>query len=143
MKKKTETPEEERDRKLRELEGKNISHYSVMLAAYIGARIDANKAIFAFSSAGIGILVAVAEKVRKVSTCTQTMYLISLVAFLAAVISTLFVHVANAKAIESYITQDDEKSKEFKLKTWIYFNYIAFAVAVCFLVAASINYVVG
>ena len=57
-----------------------------------------------------------------------------------AVISTLFVHVANAKAIESYITQDDEKSKEFKLKSWMYFNYIAFGVAVCFLVAALINY---
>jgi len=141
--KKPETPEEERDRKLRELEGKNISHYSVMLAAYIAARTDANKAIFAFSSAGIGVLVAIAEKMQKVSACTQTMYLISLVAFLLAVISTLFVHIANANAVESYITQNDEKSKGFKLKSWMYFNYIAFGMAVCFLVAALVNFIVS
>jgi Na+/proline symporter len=145
MRKKPETPEEERDRKLRELEGKNISHYSVMLAAYVSARVDANKAIFAFSSAGIGVLVAVwyGNKLKSVSACTQTMYLIALVAFLIAVITTLFVHVANANIIESYITQSDEKTKEFKLKSWMYVNYFAFGAAVCFTVATLISYVVS
>jgi len=44
-----ETPQQEQQRKLNELEGKNIAHYSVMLAAYIAARVDANKGVFAFS----------------------------------------------------------------------------------------------
>ena len=143
MMNKPETSEEERDRKLRELEGKNISHYSVMLAAYISARVDANKAIFAFSSVGIGVLVAVANKLKSVNACTQTMYLIALVAFLIAVITTLFVYVANANAIESYITQDEEKTKGVKLKSWMYVNYFAFGAAVCFTVAALISYVLS
>ena len=53
-----ETSEEREQRLLRELEGKNVAHYSVMLTAFINARVDANKAIFAFSSTGIGLLIA-------------------------------------------------------------------------------------
>jgi len=53
-----------------------------------------------------------------------------LVAFFVAACSTLFVHIRNAKVIESYIRNEgNEKSMDFKLNTWKYVNYISFAIA--------------
>jgi pyruvate/2-oxoacid:ferredoxin oxidoreductase alpha subunit len=124
-----EAKAEEQQRKLDELKGKNVAHYSVMLAAYINARVDANKAIIVFSSTGIGLLIAIVDKLRQQSICVQVVYIGALVAFFVAVCSTLLVHVHNAKAIESYIRNEgNEKSMDFKLKTWKYINYISFAV---------------
>jgi hypothetical protein len=124
-----ETEDQRQQRALKELEGKNIAHYSVMLAAYINARVDANKAIFVFSSTGIGFLIATANKPQTLATCTKAIYIGALVSFFIAVCSTLFVHVMNANAIESYIrSEGQEKSMDFKLSTWKYINYIAFAV---------------
>ena len=121
--------EPEEQRVLDELKGKNVAHYSVMLAAYINARVDANKAIFVFSSTGIGLLIAIANKLQQLSTVVKIMYIAALVAFFVAVCSTLLVHIRNAKAIESYIkNQGDDKSMDFKLNTWKYVNYISFAI---------------
>ena len=121
--------EPEEQRVLDELKGKNVAHYSVMLAAYINARVDANKAIFVFSSTGIGLLIAIANKLQQLSTGVKIMYIAALVAFFVAVCSTLLVHIRNAKAIESYIkNQGDDKSMDFKLNTWKYVNYISFAI---------------
>jgi len=57
-----ETEEQRQQRMLDELKGKNVAHYTVMLAVYINVRVDANKAIFVFSSSGIGLLIAIADK---------------------------------------------------------------------------------
>ena len=124
-----ETEEQRQQRVLDELKGKNVAHYSVMLAAYINARIDANKAIFVFSSTGIGLLIAIANKLQQLSTSVKIIYIGALVAFFVAVCSTLLVHRCNAKAIESYIrSEGNEKSMDFKLNTWKYVNYISFAI---------------
>lgn len=125
-----ESPEEARDRGLRELEGKNISHYSVILSAYITSRVDANKAIFTFASGAIGLLIAAFESPLS-GTCTQSaLYAISMLAFVSAVISTLFIHVSHTKAIEAYIRSENEKQRDFRLKTWVYVNYAAFGIGV-------------
>jgi hypothetical protein len=124
-----ETKEQQQQRVLDELKGKNVAHYSVMLAAYISARVDANKAIFVFSSTGIGLLIAIVDKLQQLSICVKIVYIGALVAFFAAVCSTLLVHICTAKAIESYIRNEgSEKSMEFNLNTWKYINYISFAI---------------
>jgi hypothetical protein len=125
-----ETEDQRQQRVLDELKGKNVAHYSVMLAAYINAHVDANKAIFVFSSTGIGLLIAIANKLQSLCTCIKVIYIGALVAFFVAACSTLFVHIRNAKAIESYIRNEgNEKSMDFKLNTWKYVNYISFAIA--------------
>ena len=124
-----ETQEQQRDRTLEELKGKNVAHYSVMLAAYINARVDANKAIFAFSSTGIGLLIAIANKTQQLGTCVKIIYVGALLAFFVAACSTLLVFIRNAKAIESYIwSEGNEKAMDFKLNTWKYVNYVSFVV---------------
>jgi len=101
----------------------------MMLAAYINANVDANKAIFAFSSTGFGLLIAIVDKLQQLSICVKIVYIGALVAFFAAVCSTLLVHILNAKAIESYIRNGgSEKSMEFKLNTWKYINYVSFVI---------------
>lgn len=112
-----------------ELKGKNVAHYSVMLAAYINARVDANKAIFAFSSTGIGLLIAIASKQQQLSVCVKLVYVGALVAFFVAAFSTLLVFVGNAKAIESYIRNEGkEELMDFQLNTWKYINFFFFVV---------------
>ena len=124
-----ETEEQRQQRVLDELKGKNVAHYSVMLAAYINARVDANKAIFVFSSTGIGLLIAIAHKLQELSGGPKSIYIGALIAFFVAACSTLLVHILNAKAIESYIrSEGNEKSMDFKLNTWQYVNYISFAI---------------
>lgn len=123
-----ETEEHRQKPVLDELKGKNVAHYSVMLAAYINARVDANKAIFVFSSTGIGLLIAIANKLQQLGTSVKLIYVGALLAFFVAVCSTLLVHIRNAKAIESYIRNEgNEKSMDFNLNTWKYINYISFA----------------
>lgn len=95
----------------------------------MNARVDANKAIFTFSTAGIGLLIAIENKLQSAGTCVRLIYIGALVAFFVAVCATLFVHSSNAKAIESYIRgEGNEESKDFKLNTWKYVNYISFVI---------------
>src|SRR5262245_5539433 len=87
------------------------------------------KRFLCFSSSGIGLLIAIANKLQQLNTFAKIMYIGALVSFFVAVCSTLFVHSRNAKAIESYIkNQGDDKSMDFKLNTWKYVNYISFAI---------------
>ncbi len=134
----TETEEQRRERVLEELKGKNVAHYSVMLAAYINARIDANKAILAFSSAGIGFLIAISSKLQQLGFCAKTVYVGALIAFFFAACSTLVVYAKNANAIESYIRSEKEKENDFELKKWKYINYILFAAGLALLLVFAV-----
>lgn len=128
----TETEKERKDRILKELEGKNIAHYSVMLSSYISSRTEPNKAIFTFSIAAIGLLLASYEKLASSNCTISVLYSLSMAGFLVAVLSTLFIYVAHTKAIESYIRNESEKQRDFILKKWAYINYTAFGLGVTF-----------
>jgi hypothetical protein len=54
-----ESEEEERSRKLDELKGKNVAHYSVLLAAYIQTKMEHDKTLVTLSAAGIGLLLTI------------------------------------------------------------------------------------
>ena len=138
-----ESPSEGRDRRLKELEGKNIAYYSVMLTAYISSRTDASKAIFTFSLASIGLLLAAYEKPISSICKTNIIYSFSIVVFVIAVISTLFIHVSNTKAIESYLRSEKETQHDFQLKSWMYINYVAFGSGVLSSVLLGIIKVYG
>ncbi|KGJ89514.1 hypothetical protein [Colwellia psychrerythraea] len=121
---------EKRIRELKELEGKNIAHYSVMMSTFISSRIDANKAIFTFSSAGIGLLVTLISEPN--STISVVLFSSAILAFVIAVISTLFIYIAHTNAIESYIRNEGSHKRDLNLKEWVYVNYIAFSFGVVF-----------
>jgi hypothetical protein len=123
-----ETEEQRQQRLLDELKGKNVAHYSVMLAAYINARIDANRAILVLSSTGIGLLIAIANQLQPLGTCAKVAYVAALIAFFATACSTLWVYVSNAEAIESYVRgEGNSKPADFRLNAAKYVNYVFFA----------------
>lgn len=136
-----EQPDEERSRKLRELEGKNIEHYSVMLAAYVASRSEINKAIFSFSVSAVGLLFTLAEKVRDEHFCIVAIYLLSIILFVLASVSSLFIFAAHSKALESYITQSKEEERKYRLNLYAYINYYAFGLGVITSVLAISAYV--
>ncbi len=133
-----ETEEQRQQRVLDELKGKNVAHYSVMLAAYINAGVDANKAIFVFSSTGFGLLIVIVDKLQQLSICVKIGYIGALVAFFVAACSTLLVYILNVKLIESHIRSKGEESMEFKLKTWKYINYFSFVIGLVLLLVFAI-----
>jgi hypothetical protein len=131
-----ESEEQRQQRVLKELEGKNVAHYSVMLAAYISAVVDPNKAIFTLSSAGVGLLVALVDRLTNLTSFSKFLYCASLIFFSLTIISTLFVLGSNAKAIEGYIRDDSRVGS--KLKTWKYINYVLFAVSLTLMITLAI-----
>lgn len=134
-----ESNDQQEQRELEELKGKNIAHYSVMLGALINAQIESNKAIFTFSSAAIGLLVT-QSKTQEACGHTPMLYKLALIAFFVAACSTLFVFVSNANEIESRIRNEGkEKSAAIKLRTWKYINYISFGVGLLLTLAFAIK----
>jgi len=54
-----ENKDEERTRKLEELKGKNVAHYSVLLSAWIHTKMEHDKTLVTVSIGGIGYLISV------------------------------------------------------------------------------------
>ncbi len=127
-----ETDEERKVRLLKELEGKNIAHGSVMLSAYITSRLEVNKAIFTFSSAAIGLLVIVFKNPLSGTGIASGFYILTMILFVAAIVSTLLVYASNANLIESYIKGEREKKEKYrlKLKKMIDINYFTFGLGI-------------
>lgn len=84
-----ENEDERRTRKLRELEGKNVSHYSVLLSTVIQSELDGVKNIINLSSAGIGFLFAL-EKFGASSACVKLSMALKLVSFLGFIFAIVF-----------------------------------------------------
>ena len=54
-----ESSDEKEKRMLRELEGKNIAHYSTLLAAWIQTKMEIDKTLVTLSTAAIALLVTI------------------------------------------------------------------------------------
>ncbi len=129
---KPETEEENRVRRLKELEGKNINHYSVILSAYLNSGSEINKAILAISSAALGLLIAAYKDVSNITCYSKLIFTIAVVTFCLAIISTLFVFNLNQKYFEAVIREKSEDKVLKDLKSYRYFNYTMFGVGVFF-----------
>lgn len=99
-----ETPTEERERHLKELQGRNIAHYQVLLTAWIQTRLEHDKALIAFSSAGIGLLLTVAALQGIRSQLELVAVIVGLLAFVVCVLTALRLYKLNSDAIASELT---------------------------------------
>jgi len=100
---KPETPEENRDRILRELEGKNIQHYSVLLAAWIQTRMERDRALVALSAAAIGLLVTILTTTGVIRWWQLVLYGLAFFGFAVTIWSALSIYQRNSKKIENDI----------------------------------------
>lgn len=123
-----ELKDEEQKRKLRELEGKNVAHYSVLLSAFIQTKMDRDKMLVTLSSAGIGLLIAVLTAVGVTYMWEGVLYAVALLAFGTTIVSLIWVFDLNSKFIEEQLRGSDSETK-IKLRRLDRLSLICFTVA--------------
>lgn len=110
----SEADEEADQRALRELEGKNVAHYSVLLSAWIQTRMERDKTLVTLSAAAIGLLVTILTTVGARSTWEIPLYGVSVVSFLVTIWSALVVYQLNSEHIEHAIQGGSERDPRLK-----------------------------
>ena len=97
---KPETGEEQRERKLRELEGKNISFYSTMLQAWVDAANEFDRTLITLSSAAIGLLFAILTSAGVPDVRLLWFYLLAFIFFISTIGICLYILSENRKHFE-------------------------------------------
>ena len=98
-----EKPEEARHRALRELEGKNVQHYSVLLAAWIQTRMERDRTIVALSAAAIGLLVTLLTTTGVPRWWLLIPYGTAFIGFAVSIGAALAIYQRNSEKIENDI----------------------------------------
>jgi hypothetical protein len=109
-----ETKEEEEKRVLRELEGKNIAFYSVLLNAWIQTRMERDKTLVTLSAAAIGLLVTILNTVGIKSIWEILLFAISIMAFLITIWSSIKIYQLNSRHLEDSIRGSSEKDPQLE-----------------------------
>jgi len=104
-----ESKEEAEKRALRELEGKNIAHYSVLLSAWIETKMERDKTLVTLSAAAIGLLVTILTTVGVNNVWEIPLYAIAVCSFLITIWSSLVIYQLNSKHLEDAIRGSSEK----------------------------------
>jgi hypothetical protein len=140
----SESKEEAEKRHLRELEGKNISHYSVLLQAWIDTRMERDKTLVTLSAAGIGLLVTILTTVGVPYLWVTILYAFSFIGFLVTIWTSLQIYQRNSVHIENELRGKSEK--DHMLETFDRLSLKAFLTASIFaisigLVSASSHFI--
>ncbi len=103
-----ESDDDRQKRLLKELEGKNIAHYSVLLGAWIQTKMERDKTLVTLSSAAIGLLITVLTTVGVQSIYEIVLFIISIVAFIITIWSALVIYQLNSKHLEDALRGSSE-----------------------------------
>lgn len=104
-----ESTEEAEKRALRELEGKNIAHYSVLLGAWIQTKMERDKTLVTLSAAAIGLLVTILSTVGVKSIWEVPLFAVAVISFLVTIWSSLVIYQLNSQHLEDAISGSSEK----------------------------------
>ena len=91
---------------------KEIEYYANILQAWQNTRMELNKNILTLSSGAIGLLVTFINIFGVKTQCQIILYIISIGAFLIAIISSLIIFNNNAKYLEKIIQNPSYKSDQ-------------------------------
>ncbi len=103
-----ESEDDKQKRILKELEGKNIAHYSVLLEAWIQTKMERDKTLVTLSAAAIGLLITVLTTVGVQSIFEIVLFIISIVAFITTIWSALVIYQLNSKHLEDALKGSSE-----------------------------------
>jgi len=104
-----ESKEEAEKRVLRELEGKNIAHYSVLLGAWIQTKMERDKTLVTLSAAAIGLLVTILTTVGVKSIWEVPFFAVAVTSFLVTIWSSLVIYQLNSQHLEDAIRGSSQK----------------------------------
>jgi len=119
-----ESKDQTQQRESRELEGKNVAHYSVLLSAWIETKMQRDKTLVTLSAAAIGLLVTLLATVGVNSAWEILLFVIAVVCFLVTIGSSLAIYQLNSQHIEKAIRGSSKKDP--KLKKYDKCSIIAF-----------------
>ncbi|HFD32919.1 MAG TPA: hypothetical protein ENJ28_09480 [Gammaproteobacteria bacterium] len=105
----TESKEEAEKRALRELEGKNIAHYSILLGAWIQTKMERDKTLVTLSAAAIGLLVTILTTVGVNSIWEIPIFAVAVISFLTTIWSSLVIYQLNSQHLEDAIRGSSER----------------------------------
>ncbi|HDY65138.1 MAG TPA: hypothetical protein ENH84_02750 [Phycisphaerae bacterium] len=140
-------PESDTDcekRKLKELEGKNIAHYSVLLSSWIQTKMERDKTLVALSSGGIALLVTLLTTVGIIHWLIIILAILAFLCFGVCIWSSIKIYQLNSQHIENELKNQDssylnlEKYDKRSLKSFIFG-----VVFLCFvgITTASVKYI--
>lgn len=109
-----ETEEQRQERASRELEGKNIAHYSVLLSAWIQTKMERDKTLVTLSSGAIGLLITILTTVGAENYWMIFLFIISICAFITTIWSSLVIYQLNSKHLEDALRGSSETSTELE-----------------------------
>ena len=104
-----ESKEENEKRALRELEGKNIAHYSILLEAWIQTKMERDKTLVTLSAAAIGLLITILTTVGVKSIWEVPLFAVAVISFLVTIWSSLVIYQLNSQHLEDAIRGSSEK----------------------------------
>lgn len=90
-------------RALRELEGKNIAHYSILLSTWIETKMERDKTLVTLSAAAIGLLVTILTTVGVKSLWEIPLFAFAVTSFLATIWSSITIYQLNSEHLENTI----------------------------------------
>lgn len=109
-----ESTEEAEKRVLRELEGKNIAHYSVLLGAWIQTKMERDKTLVKLSAAAIGLLVTILTTVGVESIWEIPFFVIAVASFTVTIWSSLVIYQLNSQHLEDAIKGSSGKDPKLE-----------------------------
>ncbi|OOZ44258.1 hypothetical protein [Solemya velum gill symbiont] len=134
-----ENDKERRERKLRELEGKNVAHYSVMLSAWIESRMARDKALMTLSAAGVGLIVTILTTVGIKSWIDLALVALSLLGFGSCIWAALRIYQLNTEHIEELIGETQGSEKRVVLEKFDKMSERSFYAGAIFIVLFGIS----
>lgn len=139
-----ETPAETKQREIREFEGKNVAHYSVLLQAWVETRMERDRTLVTLSGVGIGLLVTILTAVGVDHWWELLLYAGAVAGFLITIWSSLIIYQLNSQHIEQAIhgsSQRDPRLEKFD-KTSLRAFVIGAAFSVTVGLASAINHLI-
>ena len=105
-----ETDDQREKRLLRELEGKNVAFYSVMLQSWLDTRMEKDWTLVTLSAAGIGLLITILTTVGVKHYWELSLYLGAAAGFGFSIWTNLEIFEINASHIEKIIRGTESSS---------------------------------
>lgn len=94
------------------INNKNVEFYSHLVNGWITTRMEKDKAILTLSTAGLGVLVAFFNNIVYSDITSLLLYGLSLIFFIVAIISGVWILSENADYCEAIIKEEEAKNEK-------------------------------
>ena len=123
-----ESKEDREKRLLRELEGKNVTHYGAILSAWIRTKMERDKVLLTLSAGGVGLLVTIFSTVGVKYWWEILLYGIAVIFFVATITVCILIYDRNSKHLEDVLRE--KSTRDYVLERYDKLSRIFFIAAV-------------